>query len=83
MKINEKLVLSLLRMKIILSHYFSPDGRAGGFHLLRFLGRGIVHYSLGLKCLADESLQLVQNSGIRKVRRDYAYPGSWPVFVAM
>jgi hypothetical protein len=23
-------------MKIILSHYFSPGGRAGGFHLLRY-----------------------------------------------
>jgi len=23
-------------MKIILSHYFSPFGRAGGFHLLRY-----------------------------------------------
>ena len=46
--------------------------RAGGFHLLCYSGRSIDHYRFALKCLAYESLQLVQNSGIR--------PGSQMIF---
>jgi hypothetical protein len=38
--------------------------QAGGIRLLRYSGRSIVHYSFALKCLADESLRLIQNSGI-------------------
>jgi len=37
--------------------------RAGDFHLLRYLGRGIAYYSLALKCLAYESLRRAQDSG--------------------
>ncbi len=51
-------------MMIFFSHQFSPKGRAEGSHLLRYYGLAIVHYGFALKCLAYESLQLVQNSGI-------------------
>jgi len=46
-----------------LSATTQQGGRAGGFHLLRYQGLGIVHYGLAFKCLAYESLRLVQNSG--------------------
>jgi len=34
---------------------------------LKILGPGRVHYSLALKCLAYESLRLVQNSGTKNL----------------
>ena len=48
-----------------ISHLFSPGGRAGGSHMLRYQGRSIVYYRFDLKCLAYGSLQLVQNLGIK------------------
>jgi len=50
-------------MKIFFSHQFSPFGRAGGSHLLRYSGLAIADYGCALKCLAYGSLQLVQNPG--------------------
>jgi hypothetical protein len=41
---------------------FHPKGRAGGFHLLRYKGLAIADYGVALKCLAYESLRLVQDS---------------------
>jgi len=49
---------------IFISHLFSPCGRAGGSHMLRYSGRSIVHYSFALKCLAYGSLRLVQNPSL-------------------
>ena len=50
-------------MEIFFSHQFSPCGRAGGNHLLRYSGLAIADYGCALKCLAYGSLQLVQDSG--------------------
>jgi len=47
----------------LFSHQFSPCGRAGGTHLLRYSWLAITGYGCALKCLAYGSLQLVQNSG--------------------
>ena len=46
------------------SHQFSPCGRAGGSHLLRYSGLAIAeNYGCALKCLAYGNLQLVENPG--------------------
>jgi hypothetical protein len=60
MIINEKLGLCLKDENHFISFLFTllEKRRAGDFHLMRYLGRGIVHYSLSLKCLAYESLRL-------------------------
>ena len=42
---------------------FHPKGQAGGFHLPRYSGFAIKDYDCTLKCLAYESLRLVQDSG--------------------
>jgi len=49
--------------KDLFSHQFSPSGRAGGSHLLRYSRLAIGDYGCALRCLAYGSLQLVQNSG--------------------
>ena len=50
----------------LFSHQFSPFGRAGGSHLLRYSGLAIANYGCALKCLAYGNLQLVQNSGVTR-----------------
>jgi hypothetical protein len=54
---------SIFTLLTSLSATTQQGGQAGGFHLLRYSGRGIGHYRLDLKCLAYENRQLVQNSG--------------------
>ena len=45
------------------SYQFSPEGRAGGFHMLRCQGFEVEHYDITLRRLANESLRLVLKSG--------------------
>ena len=47
-----------------ISHLFSPCGRAGGSHMLRYQRRCIVHYSLALKCLTYGSLDSYKDQSI-------------------
>jgi hypothetical protein len=70
MKIDEKFFLMFKSdINLLISHLFSPDGQAGGFH--RSVSGGLFSAkhppaadSFALKCLAYESLRLVQSPGI-------------------
>jgi hypothetical protein len=39
-------------MIFFISHLFSPSGRAGGSHMLRYKGIVVVYYDFALKCTA-------------------------------
>ena len=45
-----------------LSYQISPEGRAGGFHMLRCQGIEVEHYDITLGRLAYEGLRPVQIS---------------------
>ena len=51
----------------IISSIFTPLGRAGGIHGLRYEGLAIANYDCALQCLVHERLQLVQIQVTRPV----------------
>ena len=51
---------------IVFSYQFSPGGRAGDFHMLRYFEFEVKSYDFTLGRLANESLRPVQDPGEKK-----------------